>query len=560
MPLYPILHPIRWIRQKFVSDNIAVTIANLFRLLGIRATYTNIKETLHSHPDFPSVLSIAESLPEWGVHTEAVQGDITDLSKEDYPNLAHLETDEFLVVLEEIRDGKARIRYSDKGLRTLSLEAFSEIWSGIILRISPGPDAGERAYRRNRRNEILAALRRISTFAGLPLLGILVFCYGLTGQEHFHPVAALAAIKTAGLLLCMVMVWESVADTGVLLHFCPAGKRANCQRVMSSPAGRILGIPMADLGLLYFLGGLFTLLIALFLNRVESNLYLLAWLTVLTLPYTLFSIGYQALVVRSWCWMCVVVQLLFWLEFYLLYDFIAPLALLLPISLIPGFALPALLWVALRPVFAGSARAGLLKEKLKRRQGDPDYIEMRLARSSRHDMGNFPYEAAIGPENAGITLTVVMNPLCGICWQTYDQLRNLIRICRGNVKAVIRFLVAPADDGKTETEVLLDHEVSLHILALARAGDRRRVEAALAGWFSMNRGFTRHKFRDWLAEYGTIEQDSRHAAEDLLKDQTGWAESCEIQGTPTIFIDGLKMPPEIQAEDLKYYFMRRFEE
>jgi uncharacterized membrane protein len=136
---------------------------------------------------------------------------------------------------------------------------------------------------------------------------------------------------------------------------CPRGKRLDCHAVMKSPAARLFGsIPVADLGGIYFSGGIILICFSLLHPYFFQRVYLLAILNLLSLPYTIFSVLYQAFVVKRWCALCLIVQLTFWLEFSQFYSFLSagfPRFIVEDFfPLIWSFGLPTLTWLLFRPL------------------------------------------------------------------------------------------------------------------------------------------------------------------------------------------------------------------
>ncbi len=161
-------------------------------------------------------------------------------------------------------------------------------------------------------------------------------------------------LKVVGLLASFVLVLGTV-DAPVFKRFCPTNPWFDCQRVIDSPAGTVLGlVHTADLGVLYFSGTLLALLLSAFTPGFYYQALYLGLLNLLTLPYTLFSVAYQLLKVRKGCALCLIVQAVFWLEFWQFYPFVFgtppaftfDLRLLHP--LIIGLGLPLALWPLVR--------------------------------------------------------------------------------------------------------------------------------------------------------------------------------------------------------------------
>lgn len=138
-------------------------------------------------------------------------------------------------------------------------------------------------------------------------------------------------------------------------RFCPRSPRFDCHRVIESPAGTFFNlIHTADMGVLYFGGSLLVMLLSAFTPHFYHNVILLAFINILALPYTFFSVGYQALVVKKWCALCLIVQAVFWLEFWQFFPFIFQNPIQLEASLehltpfIVGYGLPLALWPLIR--------------------------------------------------------------------------------------------------------------------------------------------------------------------------------------------------------------------
>lgn len=157
-------------------------------------------------------------------------------------------------------------------------------------------------------------------------------------------------LKVVGLLASFVLVLGTL-DAPVFKRFCPRNPLFDCKRVIDSPAGMVLGlVHTADLGVLYFAGTLLVLLLSAFTPGFYYQVLFLGILNLFTLPYTIFSVAYQVFKVGKGCALCLIVQAVFWLEFWQFYPFVLAtrpdlsLALSDLHPLLVGLALPAALW------------------------------------------------------------------------------------------------------------------------------------------------------------------------------------------------------------------------
>ncbi len=541
------------------DDDIVLTVSKLLETCGIPHTIDFIRDTLLSHPDYPSLLSLSESLLEWGIETNAVRGTINDLSEADYPSIAYLKNNRY-VVLESIKNNKVTVIFPTKGRISLTMDEFDKAWSGIILRVSPSENAREKDFNLHRRNHLLKRVQQFLTFPGLFLFGLAAFTYLALNSTGLTILIPLGITKLIGLSACVALFAGHTGQSRIFESICPSGRISNCHRVMDSPAGKILGIPMADLGILYFSSGFLVLFTSLLSGQLKSSLFTLAVLSVLVLPYTFFSIAYQAFVIRSWCRLCLLVQILFWIEFALFYFivFAAPgEAEWMPqFPVIFGFGSVLLLWLMLRPIFKSYLLRTDKEAEVTRLYSQPDFIELQLSKAIKTDIGHFPFEVEIGATDASVTLLQVINPLCRHCGKSLEEMMEVINSSGGKIKGIIRFLVDSADENMTASQKRLDQEVALDILKMAAEGRREDVRDALMSWFSNKHGFSRRFLKKWRQRYANGADDADKKVGEMLILHRQWAVASDIQSIPTLFMNDLRLPHSMGFKDLKFFLLR----
>ncbi|RYF33435.1 MAG: vitamin K epoxide reductase family protein, partial [Cytophagaceae bacterium] len=91
-------------------------------------------------------------------------------------------------------------------------------------------------------------------------------------------------------------------------NLCNSDGKNNCNAILKSDASRITSwLSWSEVGFFYFTGSLLSLLFA------PSSLFILAWVNVMALPYTIYSLSYQYRN-KTWCALCCTVQALLVLE------------------------------------------------------------------------------------------------------------------------------------------------------------------------------------------------------------------------------------------------------
>jgi hypothetical protein len=88
----------KWYKAKQKFDDVLSSIINLTYVLGIDVEVSYLRKILHAHHDYPSVLAVSHILMELDIENETLEGTIDDLSRDDYPGLALIKNQSFIVL------------------------------------------------------------------------------------------------------------------------------------------------------------------------------------------------------------------------------------------------------------------------------------------------------------------------------------------------------------------------------------------------------------------------------------------------------------------------------
>jgi hypothetical protein len=75
--------------QQSTNNNASSVTAGLLKKLQVPVTTTSIIDSLEQHPDYPSLLSISDSLKKWKVENIALQVENEKLEELPVPFIAH---------------------------------------------------------------------------------------------------------------------------------------------------------------------------------------------------------------------------------------------------------------------------------------------------------------------------------------------------------------------------------------------------------------------------------------------------------------------------------------
>jgi len=186
-------------------------------------------------------------------------------------------------------------------------------------------------------------------------------------------------------------------------------------------------------------------------------------------------------------------------------------------------------------------------------------IKVQLAGAQKIDIENFPHEVEIGSENARFVLTQVMNPLCGNCWDSFRQMKKLVRIGNGHIKSRLRFLIGNVENGPSSPAQKLAYDLAVFLIAKVLAEKQEelfRCFRELEGIETLAdvKSFT----RKW-DKFESKEKELVENARNILKSHSDWAIRNSIKTTPKVLLNGTMLPDELQIEDLKIFLVRQIE-
>lgn len=260
---------------------------------------------------FKSMFGLYNLLKEYGVGSIGVQVDGNSkaeaLSALQTPFLADT-PDGFAIVL-SVANGKVRYDSQNK-IFTASIEEMANGWNGIALLATADGDACEPNYEKHHVGEILNRVK----YWVLCALAVILPCYAMcaTGLYRHYAAWLLLALNVAGLAFSWMLVQKSMGvHTAASEAVCSVLEEGGCDEIARSEASSFLGIfKWSEVGLAYFGVSLGALLL------FPTALPALAAINILCLPYTVWSIYYQGFKAKTWCTLCVCVQVTLWLLFF----------------------------------------------------------------------------------------------------------------------------------------------------------------------------------------------------------------------------------------------------
>nr|WP_301922669.1 thioredoxin domain-containing protein [Ferruginibacter sp.] len=301
----------------------------------------------------------------------------------------------------------------------------------------------------------------------------------------------------------------------------------------------------SEVGFFYFTGSLLALLFAG--SSITNTVGILAWISILALPYTLFSIYYQWQVAKQWCVLCLAVQALLLLGAIniIANNFLFPLpqfSVLIIACCLLLFAFPATIWYTLKPYVLRLQESKNTKREYLRIKFNVEIFDTLLKKQKVLMLSADGLGIDIGNPAATNTIIKVCNPYCGPCAKAHEKIEALLEH-NDNVKMKIIFTTSTK-----ETDPAI--KPTRHLIAIAEnTHDQQKLKQSLDDWYLPDK----KDYDLFAAKYpmnGELLQQG-----NKIEAMEKWCNEIKVVFTPTFFLNGYQLPDAYSIEDLQYFLL-----
>ena len=495
--------------------------------LNLKVSENTLKTAFKFHPDYPSLSALSDILSEWRVDNLAVKISPQQLKEATFPVIAHIDDggEGYFVLLQNFENHQVTYWDSDKGTIKESIELFTAKWQGITLLLEITDKSAEPNFVEIQRKQTFANAEKWLGFITLALVGLSGFIISETWQN-----AVLWLILVLGTAVSTILLLgEYGIKSPTIEKLCNLNNQTNCDTVLASSGSKLFQyFSWAEIGFWYFVGSIIFTLIC-FLTKQFNYLNTLTIVSLIALPYTIFSVYYQAQIVKKWCTLCLIIQAILVLEFVVLYNN-NPLTIssinsvyLLIISLL----IPTALWGFIKPTLEKARALPDLERSVMNFKYNTNLFTNLLESQRYVDTGVSSITA--GNPEVSVLITMVSNPFCGPCAKAHEALEKLLEGYADYIK--VEFILT----GNAQSE-----EVIKHLCSLPEA----QQNEALHDWYKTV------DYEKWSVKYPVkFSQES----ENQLLEYRDWSNQAEITHTPIFFINGKELVSPYRIEDLKYH-------
>lgn len=523
-------------------------ISYYLQVLKVRVTHTALKRQLEKDSFFPSLFSIKNTLDRFRVPNAAFNISHDHWKELQAPFVTYITTEDKgkdFVLVTEIAQDKVTYFAGEPGLVTVPENKFLESWQNIVLVAEPDSESGDPAYQSSlAREKKTSALKKLSAACLLVLLSISIYLFSYSsGGGLFFTGAFILFTKLAGIgLATLLLMHESKRSLKIVKNLCTGGRQINCDAVLNSKAAGIAGFTWSEAGFFYFTATTLYLLSPAF--ELSGKLFWLAGSALIVSPYILFSIYYQYRVVKQWCPLCLAVQVVLALEAgWAIRTFsttpVKPHYLLPMLLLILScILLPVTVWYFVKPLLNASGKLRQYKRAYERLLYNPEQFENLLSQQESAPEGWQSIGITVGNPKATSTILKICNPNCGPCALAHPELEAVVEN-NPNINLKVIFTTSTAEDDPGLKPVK-------HLLAIAGKNDQALTKKALDEWY----GAPEKKYEVFAKKFPMNGELSQQDAK--INAMHEWCKKAGIAGTPTVFINGKRLPENYQISELKH--------
>jgi thiol-disulfide isomerase/thioredoxin len=200
--------------------------------------------------------------------------------------------------------------------------------------------------------------------------------------------------------------------------------------------------------------------------------------------------------------------------------------------------LPMVVWYGLKPLFLHAKDYTLYQNAYKRLQYNPDTFHSQLVQQPKAADNWQQLGITVGNPDAENTIIKVCNPYCGPCARAHPQLEEVIQ---QNNNINLKIIFTAANNGHDQGAIVVKH-----LLAVAAEGNHLKTKKALDDWYLA----PKKDYEAFATKYPMNAELKQQEAK--LEAMSTWCKEAEIMYTPTIFVNGYRLPENYDVEELKH--------
>lgn len=485
---------------------------------------------IQSHPDYPSLLAISDTLSFFNIDNGAIRVVVADIK---------LLPDCFIALLSEaMKDpqlyfiGKKDNAYfitNNKKQIAISETELKSRWKEIVLLIEK-PET-----------EKDLKPTKSSWFLVLQIFVILLLFLVLSQFETALSTQIFLVFPIIGVLFSIAALKDLFGTKSELLNsFCNMTSSTSCATVVGSNKWKIFEIVnFSDLSIVFFSSQFLGLLVFLFSGNATTFFAIQQILLLSAIPVLFLSIYYQKFVEKKWCPVCLVIISIILLELGYLFVFHnVALSLSLKGVIVFGFVFLSVMltWSALKKLLTNQKELKELHLKSLRFERNYTIFKNSLLAKDKTELPQSPI--ILGNEESNTIITIISNPFCGHCKEAHEIIETILEKHHTDVQIQVMLKT------NLETENEENKKLFRSLMGIYKQDGETAFTTALINWFNNK------NIEKWFSLF-PINKTTEYDA--IFNNQHKWCEANDYNFTPAIFVNGYEYPQTYDRKNLEFY-------
>lgn len=408
-----------------MKGNLTIVLESLLKHFKLSNDSTQTEIRVRSHPDYPTLKSLCDTVEEFGIKTYPAKVTVEQLKEIEGSFVAHIieEGEKVCAFVKKYSPDIVEYYSNTKRVKKVSTADFHRNYRGVVVQLEK-TDEAKKIHSNKKQDQNLSSL--------LPYGLIVAYIFHLTWQltTNFNEIvasnylAALTATKVTGLAITGLLVFRDwFADTSFGEKICTSGKNVNCNAVLNSRFSEVYSwIKWSDLGFIYFLASF------LILASGKISIHILQALSIVASSYIFVSIYQQAFHIKKWCLFCQGILAVLLIE--------AIMSLTIPWQLptigtiITSFVYFSLIGTAILLLKQQIRTQNELKEQTinhHKHKRDPEVFKALWLNEQRIITPDSPYNILLGNQSRfALRITVFLSLTCRYCGETFNSLKEIL--------------------------------------------------------------------------------------------------------------------------------------
>lgn len=499
----------------------------LHRNMHDEIPYENLRLQFLSHPEYPGIKSITDTLDYFRIENIAVNLPKDCKLPSSFIALMNDPSGNYLALVNKMKN-KYVLNLSDGANKTFLDEEFETKWSRTMIAIEPGIEKkiGTENKFRN------------SSFTNILVYSVVVLFVAFQFISFTQATFLLSLLSLVGIYISYLITREELGIRSKIVDKVCRGAsgKAGCSDVINSSENKIFNIvSLSNLSVTFFVG--YTLINSLLGYSYVFSLIILT----LGLPVILYSLYQQFFRLRKLCTLCLGISAIFSGQFI--------------IALIIGqnslfsveygfksvfiFALIYTIWVYFKPALVSQIESSATRFEFLRFKRNQNIFRSLLHQNSIA----FPdsiidgHKIEFGAQKPAVSISAITNPMCGFCADAFEAYDQLMKSHKEEIRINLIFNV-PTERLDNIATQLASSMVKIFI-----------TQGSEMAWQSLREWYKNRNPELWQSQFGAVVESDIEIIE-TLKNQKEWCDLNKIDYTPVTLIDGNFFPTEYVISDL----------